>query len=39
MLAMAGSFVCCSVIVLFMYKVLSIVLFEGFKVVGVVVVW
>ena len=39
MLAIAGSFVWCSVVVLFVYKVLSIVLFEGFKVVGVVVVW
>ena len=37
MLAVAGSFVCCSVIVLFVCVVLLCVLFEPFKVVGVVV--
>ena len=39
MLAVAGSFACCSVVVLFVCVVLLCVLFEGFKVVGVVVVW
>ena len=37
MLAVAGSFVCCSVVVLFVCVVLLCVLFDGFKVVGVVV--
>ena len=37
MLAVVGSFVCCSVVVLFAYVVLLCVLFESFKVVGVVV--
>ena len=36
MLAVAGSFVCCSVVVLFVCVVLLCVLFDGFKVVGVV---
>ena len=36
MLAVAGSFVCCSVIILFVCVVLLCVLFEPFKVVGVV---
>ena len=35
MLAVAGSFVCYSVVVLFACVVLLCVLFEGFKVVGV----
>ena len=39
MLAVAGSFVCCSVVVLFVCVVLLCVLFEPFTVVGVVVVW
>ena len=39
MLAIAGSFACCSVVVLFVCVVLLCVLFEPFKVVGVVVVW
>ena len=39
MVAVVGSFVCCSVVVLFVCVVLLCVLFEGFKVVGVVVVW
>ena len=34
----SGEFcVCCSITILFIYKVLSIVLFEPFKVIGVVV--
>ena len=33
-----GFLVCCGITILFIIKVLSIVLFEGFKVVGVVVV-
>ena len=33
-----GFLVCCGITILFIYKVLSIVLFEPFKVVGVVVV-
>ena len=37
MLAVAGSFVCCSVVILFVCVVLLCVLFEPFKVVGVVV--
>ena len=37
MLAVVGSFVCCSVVVLFVCVVLLCVLFEPFKVVGVVV--
>ena len=37
MVAVVGSFVCCSVVILFAYVVLLCVLFEGFKVVGVVV--
>ena len=37
MVAVAGSFVCYSVIILFVCVVLLCVLFEGFKVVGVVV--
>ena len=37
MLAVVGSFVCCSVVVLFACVVLLCVLFEPFKVVGVVV--
>ena len=36
MLAIAGSFVCCSVVILFACVVLLCVLFEGFKAVGVV---
>ena len=36
MLAIAGSFVCCSVVILFVCVVLLCVLFESFKVVGVV---
>ena len=36
MLAVAGSFACYSVVVLFVCVVLLCVLFEGFKVVGVV---
>ena len=35
MLAVAGSFVCCSVVVLFVCVVLLCVLFEPFTVVGV----
>ena len=35
--AVAGSFACCSVVVLFACVVLLCVLFEPFKVVGVVV--
>ena len=35
MLAVAGSFMCCSVVILFACVVLLCVLFEGFKVVGV----
>ena len=35
MLAIAGSFVCCSVVVLFACVVLLCVLFEGFKAVSV----
>ena len=31
-----GFLVCCGIVILFIIKVLSIVLFEGFKVVGVV---
>ena len=38
-MAVAGSFVCCNVVILFVCVVLLCVLFEGFKVVGVVVVW
>ena len=38
MVAVVGSFVCCSVVVLFVCVVLLVVLFEPFKVVGVVVV-
>ena len=38
-MAVAGSFVCCNVVVLFVCVVLLCVLFKGFKVVGVVVVW
>ena len=38
MVAVAGSFACCSVVVLFACVVLLVVLFEPFKVVGVVVV-
>ena len=38
MVAVAGSFVCCSVVVLFVCVVLLVVLFEPFKVVAVVVV-
>ena len=37
MVAVVGSFVCCSVVVLFVCVVLLCVLFEGFKAVGVVV--
>ena len=37
MLAIVGSFVCCCVVILFACVVLLCVLFEGFKVVGVVV--
>ena len=37
MVAVVGSFVCCSVVVLFVCVVLLCVLFEPFKVVGVVV--
>ena len=37
MLAVAGSFACCSVVVLFVCVVLLCVLFEPFKVIGVVV--
>ena len=37
MVAVAGSFVCCNVVILFACVVLLVVLFEGFKVVGVVV--
>ena len=33
-----GFLVCYSIVILFVYKVLSVVMFEGFKVVGVVVV-
>ena len=33
MLAVAGSFVCCSVVILFVCVVLSVVLFEPFKVI------
>ena len=36
-MAVAGSFVCCSVVVLFVCVVLLCVLFDSFKVVGVVV--
>ena len=36
-MAVAGSFVCCSVVVLFVCVVLLCVLFEPFMVVGVVV--
>ena len=36
MLAVVGSFVCCSVVILFACVVLLCVLFEGFKAVGVV---
>ena len=36
-MAVAGSFVCCNVIILFVCIVLLCVLFESFKVVGVVV--
>ena len=36
-MAVAGSFACCSVVVLFVCVVLLCVLFEPFKVVGVVV--
>ena len=39
MVAVVGSFVCCSVVVLFVCVVLLCVLFKGFKAVGVVVVW
>ena len=35
MLAIAGSFVCCSVVILFVCVVLLCVLFEPFKVVSV----
>ena len=35
MLAIAGSFVCCSVVILFACVVLLCVLFEGFKAVSV----
>ena len=38
MLAVAGSFVCCCITILFVCVVLLVVLFEPFKVVGVVVV-
>ena len=38
MLAITSSFVCCSVVVLFVCVVLLCVLFEPFKAVGVVVV-
>ena len=37
MVAVVGSFVCCSVVVLFVCVVLLCVLFDSFKVVGVVV--
>ena len=37
MVAVIGSFVCCGVVVLFVCVVLLCVLFEPFKVVGVVV--
>ena len=37
MLAVASSFACCSVVVLFVCVVLLCVLFEPFKVIGVVV--
>ena len=37
MVAVAGSFVCCSVVILFVCVVLLCVLFDSFKVVGVVV--
>ena len=37
MVAVVGSFVCCSVVVLFVCVVLLCVLFEPFKVIGVVV--
>ena len=37
MLVVTGSFVCCSVVVLFACVVLLCVLFEPFKVIGVVV--
>ena len=36
MLAVAGSFVCCNVVILFVCIVLLCVLFKGFKAVGVV---
>ena len=36
-MAVAGSFVCCNVVILFVCIVLLCVLFEPFKVVGVVV--
>ena len=34
-----GFLVCCSITILFVCKVLLDVMFKGFKVVGVVVVW
>ena len=38
MLAITGSFVCYSITILIIIKVLSIAMFKGFKVVGVVMV-
>ena len=39
MLVVTGSFVCCSITILFVCVVLLCVLFEPFKAVVVVVVW
>ena len=39
MVAIVGSFVCCSIVILFACVMLLCVLFEPFKVIGVVVVW
>ena len=38
MVAVVGSFMCCSVVILFACVALLCVMFESFKVVGVVVV-